>query len=477
MNTIKFIASAIALLIVSLLHRSASAQSKITKSIKDFGAKGNGKTNDTKAFQKASDFFNSRNGHGVLLIPNGVYIVGEQYLDISGATSRPFAGVPVLRFANCTNMEVRGAVASKLRYKDSLHYGSFNPATKRSFDPGGAFSDFTYVADLSNCISFSNCNNCKVVDIECDGNSSGFILGGKWGDVGRQIAHYGIMIVNSKNIEVNKVAVHHFGLDGMCVTGSCDVPNNIRVLNSTFDYNGRQGLSWVGGNTLIVRNCKFRFTGQGKFGSSPGAGLDIEAESGHCCINGDFVDCLFSQNGGPAVAALSGPSSDMSFTRCVFEGTKSFALHADKPGYKYKSCKFRGGLAFIHITTDSIAAPSFTDCTFDDEMVGGRRPYGEYLVVMDGGKLAYFTRCTFNTRQKKAIWFGGAGRVADDKAVFTSCTFNVRNQNLAKGDFFAVIRSTRLQNNTFNYFFPKQIGYYLNDGGNIDLGGNKYNYR
>ncbi len=56
------------------------AQSKIViKDLKDdFGAKGDGVSNDVKAFQAAANFFNSKKGNGKLLIPYGTYLVNNQ---------------------------------------------------------------------------------------------------------------------------------------------------------------------------------------------------------------------------------------------------------------------------------------------------------------------------------------------------------------------------------------------------------------
>src|SRR5262245_54227725 len=45
--------------------------------VRDLGARGDGKTNDTSAFQKAADMLTSATG-GVLVIPPGTYIVGRQ---------------------------------------------------------------------------------------------------------------------------------------------------------------------------------------------------------------------------------------------------------------------------------------------------------------------------------------------------------------------------------------------------------------
>ncbi|RYZ61233.1 MAG: hypothetical protein EOO14_05525 [Chitinophagaceae bacterium] len=50
------------------------SQAFITRDIKSFGAKGNGRTNDHEAFRKAAAFFNARGGNGKLVISKGTYI-------------------------------------------------------------------------------------------------------------------------------------------------------------------------------------------------------------------------------------------------------------------------------------------------------------------------------------------------------------------------------------------------------------------
>src|SRR6476661_3879507 len=65
-------------LLLTFLFTHAQAQRFITKDIKFFGARGDGKTNDHEAFLKAADYFNKRGGHGKLFISKGIYIVGRQ---------------------------------------------------------------------------------------------------------------------------------------------------------------------------------------------------------------------------------------------------------------------------------------------------------------------------------------------------------------------------------------------------------------
>ena len=144
------------------------------------------------------------------------------------------------------------------------------------------------------------------------------ILGGVYGDVGRQIPHNGVYILNSRSISIDNINAHHFGLDGIIISNKkSSVSDSIRLTNSIFEYNSRQGLSWVGGNQLYVKNCKFNHTGKGKFSSPPGAGVDIEAESGPI-RNGVFDSCEFIDNIGLGMGADSGNSGDCTFQIVLF---------------------------------------------------------------------------------------------------------------------------------------------------------------
>ncbi len=83
------------ILLFSLLFAlyPAKSQSYITRDIKSFGAKGNGKTNDNAAFEKAAEFFNKRGGNGKLIISKGKYIVGKQSFTGGQLNQAAYTGV------------------------------------------------------------------------------------------------------------------------------------------------------------------------------------------------------------------------------------------------------------------------------------------------------------------------------------------------------------------------------------------------
>src|ERR1700752_3959488 len=69
--------------------------------VKWFGAKGDGVTNDTTAFQRASRMINS-NGGGRIVIPPGIYIVGRQTLvGKYGQDKGSYPGEDILHIHDC----------------------------------------------------------------------------------------------------------------------------------------------------------------------------------------------------------------------------------------------------------------------------------------------------------------------------------------------------------------------------------------
>ena len=152
---------------------------------------------------------------------------------------------------------------AKLIYADSLRFGAFNPETGLPFNNNKYFVKYAWAALLGHCILIENSKNVKIEHLELNGNNKGLILGGVYGDIGRQLPHYGIFIKNSKSITINCVKSHHFALDGISIANKkSEKVDNITLKDSEFSYNARQGLSWIGGNKLKVKGCKFNHTGR-----------------------------------------------------------------------------------------------------------------------------------------------------------------------------------------------------------------------
>ena len=260
----------LSLVFALLLSGAARGQAVLQKDLKkDFGAVGDGLTNDQAAFQKAADFFNKRAqtpagmGRAVLRIPKGIYLVNPQ-----AATSN---GTHVLHLVGCHNLAVLGddSATTEIRYASGLRYGSFNPATKLPYEaPTAFFVQGTYAASVGLCVALQGCENIEIASLHLNGSSAQAIVGGHWGDVGIQLGYDGVFVGDSRRIRLRGLAVHHFGRDGAQILShlakSVDDPvqEGIVLENSRFDYNGRQGLSITGVNGLRAVNCSFSHTGR-----------------------------------------------------------------------------------------------------------------------------------------------------------------------------------------------------------------------
>ncbi|MEP6927759.1 MAG: right-handed parallel beta-helix repeat-containing protein [Ginsengibacter sp.] len=466
-----------------LFFFTSRSQTYIVKDIKSFGAKGNGKTNDQAAFKKAADYFNQRGGNGKLIIPKGIYILGNQVF-MGGQLNKPaYQGEDVLHFTNIKNFSIEGVVGSILKYKKGLRFGAFSPATGKVYEHGNNyFVNRSYAAILGSCIAIENCSNIQISLLSLDGNNQNILLGGVYGDVGRQIPHNGIYILNSNSISINKITAHHFGLDGIIISNKeSNVIDSIRLTNCIFEYNSRQGLSWVGGNQLYVKNCKFNHTGREKFSSPPGAGVDIEAEVGPV-RNGVFENCEFIDNKGCGLVADSGNSGDCTFLQCTFWGTTSWSIWITKPGISFYNCKIYGSIVHGYNSPSIQSATKFYNCSFEDKLFKANPPYGQYLVETNDIKRMLFFNCSFISNIKKICWFNSSASSIEEKYQLTNCSFTVNNMNLPFNDFVGIIRGAALKNCTFTFTDPdtKKKKYYLGGYGeasNADLGGNKVIFR
>lgn len=386
---------------------------------KDFGAVGDGCTNDQAAFARAATFFNERaRGPGgdapaVLFVPRGVYVVGQQVASANGYRW----GADVLPLVGCRNLTVTGqdSARTEIRYAAGLHYGSFDPVNGRAFQPPpGYFTDRAYAASGGTCVRLERCENVVVADLALNGNSPQLTVGGAWGDTGIQLPFDGVFVTDSRGVTLRRVAVHHFGRDGAQVLNhlaaglSDPAQENIWLENSTFDYNGRQGLSLTGVHGFRAENCSFSHTARARnlglgraLFSNPAAGVDVEPEGG-TVAHLVFVGCRFVDNGGQGLVSdrPTGPhpaaTADVRLVDCTFWGTTNWSVWVTQPGFVFEKCRVYG--AFVHGCAAAAAAEAtrFVGCTFEDRPYAGRRALGPGLLLSDRhARGLRFTDCRF----------------------------------------------------------------------------------
>lgn len=412
----------------TILSREARAGVSEVITPEAFGARGDGRTNDTDAFAAMSAHVNSRGGGTIVLRPV-TYIVGKNLTPAGGSAGYLFAPGLILHFLNCQSLAIRGNGAT-LRTAPGLRFGTFEPRTGHRLEhampftkPGFSASPYFAMIHVEGCAGLV-----EISDIELDGNLGSLDVGGQYGDRGWQIPGSGILLVRNLGAErLARIHSHHHPLDGLMITGT-----NARSASSTItglrcDFNGRQGCSVTAGRNYAFRDCHFNDTGRGGLASAPGAGVDIEAEGRGIIRNLSFAGCEFSNNVGVGMVADSGDSADVSFDQCRFVGTTSWSAWPKKPGFRFSNCQFVGSLARVYGDPDPARAAQFVACDFRDDPAlssSGRVYLGgsvlHPIVNVPDGPNTRFERCRFVLTRE-------GGLPMTTAAVYSDCEMSQRN--------------------------------------------------
>ena len=346
---------------------SQSAASPFTPEA--FGAQGDGVTNDTAAFARLAAAVNAAGG-GVVSLRKTTYVVGQQAPSLRGNSYYSFTPAPILEFLNCSRAITLRGNGARLRCAPGLRYGTFDARSGRATRNKLPFTGAQVATPYSYMIKVQDCSGgVEISDLELDGNLPALSLGGEYGDTGRQIAAYGIALFSNRGREIiRNVHTHHHALDGLLIDG-VDSATGVerRLTNVRSEYNGRQGCSIVGGQGYVFEGCQFNHTGKSTIASSPGAGVDVEAEGGKRVRNLSFVDCEFVNNSGCGMVADSGDSADARFERCRFVATSDWAAWPRKPRFRFFDCSFVGAICNTFGSPDPSEAAQFHDCEFRDD--------------------------------------------------------------------------------------------------------------
>jgi hypothetical protein len=196
-------------------------------------------------------------------------------------------------------------------------------------------TDFTAQVMACDLIHVRRADRVLVEDVTLDGNQAKLVLGGEWGDSGRQCKASGIVLDYVQDALLKDVTCRDHALDGILIlqghpfvgdppfaAEGPDLPHRLIRVKSL--RNGRQGISWCGGRGLFCDDCEFSQTGRGTVSSGPGAGVDMESESG-ACRNARFTRCRFTDNAGSGLICWEKQHvEDVLCDDCVFEGTTCY---------------------------------------------------------------------------------------------------------------------------------------------------------
>lgn len=248
---------------------STTPASRLIVNVKQFGAMGDGRTDDTKAIQMAIDKVAGTGG--TVYLPNGVYRVHTD---------------PRRRLILKSNMTFKMAPAASLKMfpTERMHYSVLRiPEAEDVTVTGG-----TLIGD----------------------RASHKGRGGEWG--------MGISIRDgSKRITISNVHIREMWGDGLHVLDAEDVAFcSIRA-----EKNRRQGLSIIKGNRILVTRSIFRDTR----GTRPSAGIDLEPDRPDQTISNVRIErSLFINNegGGIMLAGKKARISRVQIQNNYFEGVR-----------------------------------------------------------------------------------------------------------------------------------------------------------
>ncbi|HEY0412907.1 MAG TPA: hypothetical protein VGD66_07190 [Allosphingosinicella sp.] len=470
----------------SFLHAAAAAAAAATLTEpvlaaagvftpEQFGAKGDGVSNDSGAFAKLAAAVNAAGG-GTVELRKTTYIVGEQRPNLDPNGQFYFVPVPLLGFAGCTRPLVIRGNGATMRCAPGLRYGTFDLAGRPARHPmpyigPGLASPYLHMLKVENCSG-----RIEISDLELDGNLPHLVIGGEYGDTGRQIPGSGIGLLNNRGDEVlSNVYSHHHPLDGVIIDGIDRLvkPAPQRLLRGLrSEYNARQGVSLIGGRGYAFEQCKFNHTGHSVIQSAPGAGVDIEAEGGKINRDHSFTDCEFVDNHGSGMVADTGDSEGATFTRCTFVGTVSWCAWPNKPRFRFHACRFVGSLVHAYGEADAARSTQFYDCTFLDDpklsptgkVYVGDKPEGPIADLPENPNVL-FSRCTFRLTHKGLLpwsWY----------VIYADCRMDQRSNTLAfpKGKYLG----TSVLNGHVDMYGANIVGVLMLNGTRIErrkLGG------
>lgn len=409
-------------LLFLLINGIVSAQD--VRYIKDFGAKKNSSYNNTRAFQKAAEWL-SKNG-GTLIIDPGVYLVGKQLLTRNYSAGSAYLDDPILLFNNVQQPIVIKGYGAKIKAIAGLKYGSFNPVTGKKDSLRKEGNRSSYYSSAFTFINAINCSSISIAGIELDGNCSKLDIGPSFGPEGIQLSATGIRLYGNQTVNISDCNIHHCALDGILIgwpnlkDTAPLYPHVIKNVKSTF--NGRQGISWVGGNSLQVFSSDFSSTGQAvnqglKVVSKPSAGIDIEIEES-IIKNGIFYGCTVYNNSGPGLSSIGHDTYDVKFIKCKFVGTVNSAAYPKSQGFSFDSCFFVGKVERIFGSKDKKKAIAFKHCIFtmDNKQSPNKKVFGDYCEFYEGSNVI-FENCVFDAANKRLPVFN------NQEITFISCVF------------------------------------------------------
>jgi|GEM_PF-1367464 len=382
--------------------------------------------------------------------------------------------------SNCAQFTVQGGANTALKYRPCLYYGAFkkDAVTQEVVRPVGpdpaecrSCLDTLHSPDLLHAgvgvmFSFYHCDSINLFDVELNGNVGEAIYGVRSANDGTQTAYDGIYLFESSRAVVRNVNAHHFGRDGINIGSAYnsntaqatfmdtypglnvtvdDLADSIvppiqrtvlfynQVLDSKFNWNCRNGMSWTGGSKLDVANGEFNYNGNGRFASEPSAGVDIEGGGGAMRVRyGTFDDCDFLHNGQNGIVSADGQcigQQDFVFRNCTVKaGILGNAMWPEARDMEFYDCKIYGRVGDIFEQAENITRVPDFDLEFHRTNFYEEDSLWSYL------RYSPDDTCTAGPHKLDMVGAGHANILFDSCGFFTNCHGMIRFKGRSTSD-------------------------------------------
>lgn len=341
--------------------RTAQGKMRESVSVKDFGAVGDGVTDDYDALKAAATYINSVGG-GTLIFPPGEYLC-DRYVTAGNGVTDPMI------FTDCDGLSIVG-YGAKISLK------------------GDYYRDLVTTRSLCGLI-FRTCSRVSVAGFEIDGNCDMTTRAGGLAEA----ATYGIQLQSCNTVSLADLYIHHNITDAISIRdGNTSNPRiaskNVFGSNVVCQYNGRQGMSIIQARGVTFINSEFSYSGRSSYGAhSPTSGVDVEPNRNISTPAPDqmdvdtgevaFISCLMKENKGSQFVAGEYFNIDgLYLSKCQFlvgggstDGGDAFIC--DVPRSRIEDCIFDGGsktdancIFYFGFTPASAADIFVKGCTF-----------------------------------------------------------------------------------------------------------------
>ncbi|WP_354428985.1 MULTISPECIES: glycosyl hydrolase family 28-related protein [unclassified Mucilaginibacter] len=280
-----------------------------TFNVKDYGANGDGVTDNYNALIKVAKAVNA-NGSGTVYFPAGKYYIAQY-----NTKNNPVADI---LFSGCNGLSIIGdkaviSVNGNFFRAADLLVGRLQKSTTEAVIP----------------ISISKCQNVTIKGLEINGNINRMTRDPKTTEGSGHL----IQLWDCENVNISNVYTHHGQTDGIYIGGikGC---RNVTITNSISSNNGRQGMSITHLYKGLFDNCQFINTGitDGAYTRhAPSAGVDIEPQvipAGAKMGGIVFRNCTFANNMGAQFMSISPKiTANIKLVKCTIKSQTSLSKY------------------------------------------------------------------------------------------------------------------------------------------------------